>query len=254
MAANKPVQMSLFKPVYLDQRVALSPNEMSRAAGDMDGFLVNKLRSTLEGKCCTHGWVLPGSTSILSRSMGGAEHGRFTGDFLFQCKVKIACYQPIAEQRVDARVLLVNKLGAYVLIVDQGELREAARILLPREYHEGNAEFDALQPGAGIKVKILTFRFQANDSFINAVGTYEGAVPEASGVAAPLQPAVPPTEAPSQSQAEAPSQSQAEAPSQSQTTVVQPSEAPSQPAAASETAAEAPAAPEPTAEAAAAPV
>jgi hypothetical protein len=247
MASNKPVRMSLFKPVYLDQRVALSPNEMSRAAGDMDGFLVKKLRGALEGKCCTHGWVLPGSTSILSRSMGGAEHGRFTGDFLFQCKVKIACYQPIAEQRVDARVLLVNKLGAYVLIVDQGELREAARILLPREYHEGNAEFDALQPGAGIKVKILTFRFQANDSFINAVGTYEGAVPEASGVAAPLQPAVPPTEAPSQSQTTVVQPS--EAPSQSQTAA----EAPSQPAAAPETATEAPAAPEPTAEAAAAP-
>lgn len=201
--AAAPVRMSLFKPVYLDQRVALSPTEYQKAADDIDAFLVSKLRERLEGQCCTHGWVRPGSTQILARSMGQAEHGRFTGDFMYYCKVKVLCYEPHANQQVEARVLMVNKLGAYVLIVDQGRLREAARILLPREYHEGNAEFDALTPGMGIKVRILTFRFQAKDSFINAVGMFEGLAPAADAKAEPaaeaeavaaLQPGVAPTE------------------------------------------------------------
>lgn len=201
--AAASVRMSLFKPVYLDQRVALSPTDYQKATDDIDAFLVTKLRERLEGQCCTHGWVRPGSTQILARSMGQAEHGRFTGDFMYYCKIKVLCYEPYANQQVEARVLMVNKLGAYVLIVDQGRLREAARILLPREYHDGNAEFDALKPGMGIKVRLLTFRFQAKDTFINAVGMFEGLAPAADAkaeavaedaAAEALQPGVAPTE------------------------------------------------------------
>jgi hypothetical protein len=195
--------MSLFKPVYLDERVTLAPTEYRAATDDIDAFLVGKLRQRMEGKCGRHGWIRPGSTQILARSMGQAEHGRFTGDFLYTCKVKIMCYEPMADQRLEARVLMMNKLGAYVLIVDQGRLQEAARILLPRDLHEGNAEFDALQPGQGVKLRILTFRFQKEDSFINAVGMYEGLAPTADQkaeaaaeeeAAAALQPGVAPTE------------------------------------------------------------
>ncbi len=192
--------MSLFKPVYLDRRVPVAPKELRDAAANIDEFLVKKIRKELEGVCCTHGYVRPGSTQILARSMGQAEHGRFTGDFLYHCKVKVACLLPHANQMVDARVLKVNKLGAYALIVDQGRVREAMRILVPRDLHLGNEEFDQLQVGQGIRVKILRSRFQNNDAFIQAVGTYEGLVPSADAKAegeaiVTLRPAVPETEA-----------------------------------------------------------
>ncbi len=190
--------MSLFKPVYLDRRIPVAPTELRDAAANIDEFLVKKIRKELEGVCCTHGYVRPGSTQILARSMGQAEHGRFTGDFLYHCKVKVACLLPHANQLVDARVLKVNKLGAYALIVDQGRVREAMRILVPRDLHLGNQEFDNLQVGQGIRVKILRSRFQNNDAFIQAVGTYEGLVPsadaKAEGETVSLKPAVPETE------------------------------------------------------------
>ncbi len=191
--------MSLFKPVYLDRRIPVAPTELQGAAANIDEFLVKKIRKDLEGVCCTHGYVRPGSTQILARSMGQAEHGRFTGDFLYHCKVKVACLLPHANQLVDARVLKVNKLGAYALIVDQGRVREAMRILVPRDLHLGNQEFDNLQVGQGIRVKILRSRFQNNDAFIQAVGTYEGLVPSADakaegGDSVSLKPAVPETE------------------------------------------------------------
>ena len=198
--------MSLFKPVYLDQRIALAPTEFRNAADGMDDFLVKKIRKNLEGQCCTHGYVRPGSTQILARSMGQAEHGRFTGDFLFNCKVKIMCLLPTADQIVTGRILKMNKLGGYALIVDDGQLREAMRILLPRDMHRDNLEFDNLQVGQGVKIRLLKSRFQAKDAFIQAVGTYEGAEPaadakgeeEAKAEAADmLKPAVAPTEGPS---------------------------------------------------------
>jgi DNA-directed RNA polymerase subunit E'/Rpb7 len=202
--------MSLFKPVYLDQRIALAPTEFRNAADGMDEFLVKKIRKNLEGQCCTHGYVRPGSTQILARSMGQAEHGRFTGDFLFNCKVKIMCLLPTADQIVTGRILKMNKLGGYALIVDDGQLREAMRILLPRDMHRDNLEFDNLQVGQGVKIRLLKSRFQAKDAFIQAVGTYEGAEPaadakgeeEAKAEAADmLKPAVAPTEAGSPTEA-----------------------------------------------------
>jgi hypothetical protein len=90
--------------------------------------------------------------------------------------------------------------------VDDGQLREAMRILLPRDMHRDNLEFDNLQVGQGVKIRLLKSRFQANDAFIQAVGTYEGAEPaadakgeeEAKAEAADmLKPAVAPTEGPS---------------------------------------------------------
>jgi hypothetical protein len=172
MAAK--VRMTLFKPVYLDQRVSVSPTDLREAATDIDKFLVDKIHGGLEGQCCTHGYVRPGSTQLLARSMGQAEHCRFTGDFLFHCKVKVMCLLPEAGQIVDAQILKMNKLGGYALVVDEGRVREAMRILLPRDLHLGNAEFDGLSEGTIVRVRLLRSRFQSKDPFIQAVGAYEG--------------------------------------------------------------------------------
>jgi hypothetical protein len=181
MTTQQPARMSLFKPIFLDQRVMLSPTEYREAAGDLDAFLVNKIRKGLEGQCCTHGYVRQRSTQILARSMGQAEHGRFTGDFVFYCKVRVLCLLPHADQVLTARILKMNKLGGYALIVEDGRVREAMRILLPRDLHLGNTEFDSLREGMGVRVRLLRSRFQANDAFIQAVGIFEARVPEADG-------------------------------------------------------------------------
>lgn len=190
-------RMTLFKPVFLDQRVSLTPSDLREAAEDIDAFLLAKIRKDLEGQCCTHGYVLSGSTQILARSMGQAEHGRFTGDFIFNCKVKIACLLPAADQIVEGRILKMNKLGGYALLVDDGKLHEAMRILLPRDLHIGNTEYDGIEVGQGVRIRLLRSRFQAKDAFIQAVGTFEGLVHQV--VQEPeeklLQPAVAATEA-----------------------------------------------------------
>ncbi len=187
--------MSLFRPVYLDQRIPLTPTEFREAAEDVDAYLLKKLRKRLEEQCCTHGYVRGGSTQILARSMGQAEHCRFTGDFLYHCKVRVLSYLPEAGQVVDAQVMLVNKSGAYVLIVDQGRVTEAMRILLPRDLHLGNTAFDALEKDQVVRARILKPRFKANDPFINAVGLFEGASSvTVTGGAKKLKSVVAPTE------------------------------------------------------------
>jgi DNA-directed RNA polymerase subunit E'/Rpb7 len=186
--------MTLYRPVFMDRRVQVTPSELGDAAADIDAFLLKKIRKGLEGACCTHGYVRKGSTQMLARSMGQAEHCRFTGDFMYFCKIRILCMLPEVGQVVDAQVLKANKLGAYALVVDQGNVTEAMRILVPRDLHIGNAEFDDLMPDQIVRVRILRSRFQGNDAFIQAVGTYEGPSSIEAKGAAKFAQQIPPTE------------------------------------------------------------
>jgi DNA-directed RNA polymerase subunit E'/Rpb7 len=157
----------MFHTVYLDERVSMSPSEvnMIRSAEAAKDILTTKIREKYEGKCNANGHIRPGSVEILARSMGVAENGQFTGHFLYDCKVKCSVLYPTAGTVIDALVLKVNKMGAYAVF------EEAIRVLLPRDTHLGNTEFDAIKEGTTIKVRIDRSRFQTNDPFIMAVGS-----------------------------------------------------------------------------------
>jgi DNA-directed RNA polymerase subunit E'/Rpb7 len=181
--------MPLFQPVFIDQRVALKPSEFREAIADLDGYLLAAMRKGVEGSCNAQGYVKPGSTQILARSMGQAEHCRFTGDYIFYCKVRMDCLMPFDDMMVEAQVLKANKLGAYVLVTEGKQRLEAMRILLPRDMHMGNAIFDGLKVGDHVRVKVLQTRFQVNEAFISGVGTFEESLGTASDVA-PLKSAL----------------------------------------------------------------
>jgi hypothetical protein len=191
--------MPVFSPVFIDHRVSLSPSEFRDASTDIDAFLLAKIKKTVEGVCSIHGYVREGSLQIMARSMGQAEHGRFTGDFLYYCKLRMDCLALHEGQILDAQILKANKAGAYALLTDGGQTLEAARVLLPREFHVGNVDFDALAPGSRVRVKILKSVFQKNDAFIQALGTVEetlgaSSASSASGPLPVLKPALPATE------------------------------------------------------------
>ena len=175
-------KMPLFQPVFIDQRVALKPSEFREAIPDLDGYLLAAMRKGVEGACNAQGYVKPGSMQILARSMGQAEHCRFTGDYIFYCKIRMDCLMPYDGMMVEGTVLKANKLGAYVLVTEGKRRLEAMRILLPRDMHMGDAIFDGLKVGDNIRVKVMQTRFQVNDAFINAVGTFEGTLGSSSAV------------------------------------------------------------------------
>lgn len=157
----------MFHTVYLDERVSMSPTEvnMIRSRDAAKDILTTKIREKYEGKCSANGHIRPGSVELLAKSMGVAENGQFTGHWLYDCKVKCSVLYPTAGTVIDALVLKVNKMGAYAVF------EEAIRVLLPRDTHIGNAEFDAIKEGSTIRVKLDRSRFQTNDPFIMAVGS-----------------------------------------------------------------------------------
>ena len=156
----------MFSTIYLDERVSILPSELNniRSEEDIKDLLVLKLKEKHEGKCNANGYVRPNSIELIARSMGQAENGRFTGNLIYDCKVKCDVLFPVAGTIIEGDVLKIVKMGAYVVH------EEAIRILLPKDLHIDDKNFDLIQQGTRVKVRIERSRFQTNDMFIMAVG------------------------------------------------------------------------------------
>ena len=153
---------------YFQEKVYLSPDDLQKEINTIDTLLIGKLKERLEEKCSSHGYVLPGTLELLTRSAGMVEFGKFTGEWAFIVKAKRKVFYPIEGTLLNVEVLKVNKMGVYAIF------ENAIRIMIPRDLHLGNEEFDKLQVGENIQVELKKSRFQLNDTFIVSVGVYKG--------------------------------------------------------------------------------
>jgi hypothetical protein len=165
----------MHKSVFLDARVEITPWEFSnlRSTDGLKEALVEKLKRT-EGKCNANGYVKPGSIQLLARSSGAAENGKFTSNWIFDCKYSCQVLKPVAydstEPNAEASVLTVkvikvNKMGAYAVF------EEAIRVLMPRDNHVGDPAFEMIREGDTVRVRMEKHRYQTNDAYILAVGS-----------------------------------------------------------------------------------
>ena len=164
---NTPNKM--YHTIYLDERVSLTPGELNgiQTTDHIRDMIITKLKEKHEGKCNSNGYVRPGSLQVLARSMGTAQNGKFTGDFVYDCKTKCDVLFPTADSILEATVIKINKMGAYAIF------EEAIRILLPRDLHIGNTTFDNIQENDALRIRIKRTRFDTNSPFIMAVGVLE---------------------------------------------------------------------------------
>jgi ribA/ribD-fused uncharacterized protein len=171
-----------------EEKVSLTPRDLANANLNIHSVLLSKLAEKLEGNCSLHGWVVPQSVKILSRSMGYLEPGRFTGDVVFHIQAQGKVLNPPSGSRIVCDVIGNNKMGLYVSYkrkmkeVDRKtkavltQLVDAIKIILPRDLHIGNEEFSKMQVGDKVHVEIKKSRFQVNDKFVLSVGVFEGKV------------------------------------------------------------------------------
>lgn len=163
--------------VVFEQKISISPREFNQLGNQkLDALLLKKFADENEGRCSVHGWVVPDSLSILSRTMLQTEGGRFTGDLVSWIQVEGKVIYPVDGARVRGFVLKKNKMGIFVMH------DEAIQIMVPRDLHIGNEEFDRIQIGEQVEVEIKKSRFQVKDPHILSVGLFVG---RSSGAAPP---------------------------------------------------------------------
>ena len=168
-----------------EEQVALTPKDLSQNIESIDTILKEKLQKKLEGKCSRNGFVVPGKLSVLSRSMGTMERGRFTGSILFHIQAEAEVLNPPEGATLEGVVIRKNKMGMYVSYsVDDSKKEDAIRVIIPRDLHIGDENFEKIEIGERVKVQIKKSRFQINDPYILSVGVLLGSV----GKATPVEP------------------------------------------------------------------
>ena len=167
----------MYHTIYLDERVALTPSEINNVSkpDDVKDMLVTKLKERHESKCNANGYVKPDSIDLVARSAGAAENGRYTGNFVYDCKMKCEVLYPKGGMVMNVLVIKVTKMGVYAVF------EEAIRILVPRDIHIGNTAFDGIKEGDMIKVRLERSEIKTNAPFIMAVGKLVEEESEKSG-------------------------------------------------------------------------
>jgi hypothetical protein len=165
---------------FFQEKVYLTPKDLRNAIHSVDSILINKLKDRLEQRCSPHGFVLPGTLELLTRSAGMVDSGRFSGDWAFLIKAKGRVLHPPEGTLVEVEILKTNKMGIYAVY------ENAIRLMVPRDLHLGDEEFDQLKVGERIRVEIQKSRFQLKDPFIVSVGIYRGR----SGAPTRIMPAI----------------------------------------------------------------
>jgi len=157
---------------YFEKKISLSPTTIFNKVGrdnNLDALLLQQLKEKLENKCSEHGFVLPGTLELISRSMGYFEAGRFTGDAVFYVKAEGKVINPADGFRVIGEVTRKNNMGLTVSYKNN-----SLRIQVPRDLHLGDDsdQFSAIQPGDFIEVELKKSLFQINDPYILTNGRF----------------------------------------------------------------------------------
>jgi len=149
-----------------EEQVVLTPKDMRDKIESIENRVRDKLQARLEGRCSRHGYVVPGTIKVLSRSMGSLEKGRFTGSFIFHVQAEGTVLNPSDGTIIKGEVIRKNKMGMYVSYED------AIRVIIPRDLHIGDEAFEGVEIGETVEVEIKKSRFQVNDPYILSVGTF----------------------------------------------------------------------------------
>ena len=149
-----------------EEQISLTPQDFSKEISSINDLILLKLKDKLENRCSKHGFVLPDSIKVISRSNGKSTSGRFTGDFQFYIQAQGMVINPPEGIVLEGEVIRKNKMGIYL------NYKNAIRVIVPRDLHIGNEEFDNVMIGDTISVEIKKSRFQMNDESILSVGLF----------------------------------------------------------------------------------
>ena len=175
-ANTKMTDANMRTRAIFERKVGLSPKELNKitlgsngqVAKTIDDLLIEKISAEMNGKCSQHGWVIPGTLRIISRSMCQNEAGRFTGAMVSWVQVEGDVYYPSDKMEIVGEVLKKNKMGMFVVF------KNAIQIMIPRDLHLADETYDSVQIGQYVNVEIKKSRFQVNDPYILSVGIFKG--------------------------------------------------------------------------------
>lgn len=163
MESNKSKGKKREKSVYfknvLHRTVILPFNIMG---SNMKQNILTELKSNLEGKCSTEGYIKKDSIQIISYSAGCLNSSDVSFEVNFECFI---C-KPVVGMQMKCLVENSTKAGIRALF-DSNE--KPVTIYIAREQHTNNEEFRKTKENDYILIKVIGIRYQLNDESVSVL-------------------------------------------------------------------------------------
>ena len=139
---------------------------------NMQASILAQLKMNFEGKCSAEGFIQRNSITIANYSLGRTNYikGGVDYDVMFQADVCM----PHAGQRFKAPVSVRSKVGIHAET-------PPIKVLIPRDLHIGNEDFENVKVGEDIEFEVIGSKFKQQDQDIIVVAKL------LSKVAAPVE-------------------------------------------------------------------
>lgn len=148
----------LFERRQLSKKVHVESRYLQK---NMQASILSQLKQNFEGKCSPEGYIDRGSTTITNYSLGRTNYIKGGVDYDVQFQADVC--MPHTGQRFKAPVKLRSKVGVHAET-------PPIKILIPRDLHIGNEEFEAVNVGDDIEFEVIGAQFKQQDKEIIVVG------------------------------------------------------------------------------------
>jgi DNA-directed RNA polymerase subunit E'/Rpb7 len=150
--------MSIFERRELVRNVTIPAKHMQR---NIQSSFLSQIKADVEGRCGIEGYVQPNSSVILEYSLGSMDILRSGVRYRVRFQADI-CY-PHKGQIIKVPVTFKSKIGIHAEMTP-------LRVLLPRDLHIGDSEFESIQEKDEIEFEVLGAEFKQGDENIFVLG------------------------------------------------------------------------------------
>lgn len=147
----------LFERRQLVRNIHLDARFLQR---NIDASLLSHLRMKFEGVCVAEGYIARNSIAIVEHSLGRVNLIKGGLDYTVRFQADIC--MPHQGQVFRAPVAFRSKIGIHADVPPM-------KVMIPRDLHIGNAEFDEVEDKQEIEFEIVGARYQQGDDSIVAL-------------------------------------------------------------------------------------
>jgi DNA-directed RNA polymerase subunit E'/Rpb7 len=148
----------LFERREIVRNIHLESRHLQR---NIQASLLAQLRMKYEGICIAEGYVQRHSITIVEHSLGRTNLIKGGLDYTVRFQADVC--MPHSGQLFRAPITLKSKIGLHAEMAP-------LKILLPRDLHIGNAEFDEVPEKQEVEFEVVGARFQQGDESIVVLG------------------------------------------------------------------------------------
>ena len=127
--------------------------------------LEKKLRSMIEGKCISEGFVKPRSIKVLTYSSGKIYDGN---KIHFETTFEVKICLPVEGMLMECVAKNITKAGIRSEVVSD-ESESPVVIFVARDHHYSSDYFSSIKENDPIKIRVIGQRFELNDKYISII-------------------------------------------------------------------------------------